>query len=107
MLCRGLLSADHKVERENDEIECALDSERVLSKGKEKFKEKEKVMSADIQQSDQDYVATVEVLQADGEWVVVARAVDGLEGLAERSASGQHPALRDSAFRREVPVQNQ
>lgn len=35
-------------------------------------------MSADIQQSDQDYVATVEVLQADGEWVVVARAVDGL-----------------------------
>ena len=85
---RGLPSTDHKVDRENDEIECALDSERVLSKGKEKFKEKEKVMSADIQQSDQDYVATVEVLQADGEWVVVARAVDGLEGLAEWASNG-------------------
>lgn len=45
-------------------------------------------MSAENQQSDQDYVATVEVLQADGEWVVVARAVDGLEGLAEWASNG-------------------
>ncbi len=45
-------------------------------------------MSAEIQQSDQDYVATVEVLQADGEWVVVARAVDNLENLAEWASNG-------------------
>lgn len=45
------------------------------------------MMSADTQQQNQGYVATVEVLQADGEWVVVARAVDTLEGLADEWAS--------------------
>ena len=85
---RGLPSTDHKVDRENDEIGCALVSERVPSKGKDQFKEKERAMSAEIQQSDQDYVATVEVLQADGEWVVVARAVDNLENLAEWASNG-------------------
>lgn len=33
-------------------------------------------------------MATVEVLQADGEWVVVARAVDNLENLAEWASNG-------------------
>ena len=85
---RGLPSTDHKVDRENDEIGCALVSERVPSKCKEKFKEKEKVMSAETQQQNQDYVAAVEALQANGEWVVVARAVDNLENLAEWASNG-------------------
>ncbi|WP_311450331.1 hypothetical protein [Rothia mucilaginosa] len=45
-------------------------------------------MTAEIQQSNQKYVATVEVLQPNGEWVVVARAVDSLEGLAEWASNG-------------------
>jgi len=45
-------------------------------------------MTAENKQSDQDYVATVEVLQPNGEWVVVARAVDTLEGLAEWASNG-------------------
>lgn len=44
-------------------------------------------MSAETQQQNQNYVAAVEVLQANGEWVVVARAVDRLEGLADEWAS--------------------
>lgn len=85
---RGLPSTRHRVQRENDEIGCALVSERVPSKGKEKFKEKEKVMTAEIKQSNQEYVATVEALQPHGEWVVVARAVDYLENLAEWASNG-------------------
>ncbi len=42
MLCRGLPSTAHRVQGENDEIGCALVSERVPSKGKDQFKEKEK-----------------------------------------------------------------
>lgn len=45
-------------------------------------------MSAEIEQSDQDYVATVEVVQPNGEWVVVARAVDSLGGLADWAKNG-------------------
>lgn len=45
-------------------------------------------MSAETQQQNQDYVAAVEALQANGEWVVVARAVDNLENLAEWASNG-------------------
>lgn len=85
---RGLPSTDHKVDRENDEIGCALVSERVPSKSKDPFKEKEKEMSAETQQQNQDYVATVEVVQPNGEWAVVARAVGTLEDIAEWAQKG-------------------
>lgn len=45
-------------------------------------------MTAEIKQSNQEYVATVEALQPNGEWVVVARAVDNLENLAEWASNG-------------------
>lgn len=45
-------------------------------------------MTAEIQKSNHKYVATVEVVQPNGEWVVVARAVDNLENLAEWASNG-------------------
>lgn len=45
-------------------------------------------MSAETQQQNQDYVATVEVVHPNGEWAVVARAVGTLEDIAEWAQKG-------------------
>ena len=45
-------------------------------------------MNAETQQQNQEYLVTVETVQSNNEWAVVARAVGTLEDIAEWGSEG-------------------